>query len=35
VLHIDSERPPRPHRLTADARLVNDQVIYRGDTLFA
>lgn len=35
VLHIDSERPPRPHRLTADARLVNDQVIYSGDTLFA
>jgi uncharacterized protein (DUF488 family) len=35
VLHIDGEGPPRPHRLTADARLVNDQVIYSGGTLFA
>jgi uncharacterized protein (DUF488 family) len=35
VLHIDGEGPARPHRLTAEARLVNNQVIYSGDTLFA
>ena len=34
VLHIDGEGPPRPHRLTAEARLVNDKVLYTGDTLF-
>jgi uncharacterized protein (DUF488 family) len=34
VLHIDGERPPKAHCLTAEARLVNSQLIYRGDTLF-
>jgi len=34
VLHIDTEGPVRPHKLTAEARLVDDQVIYRGDQLF-
>jgi uncharacterized protein (DUF488 family) len=34
VLHIDGEAPPRPHRLTAEARLVNNQVLYTGDVLF-
>ncbi len=34
VLHIDDEGPVRPHKLTAEARLVDDQVIYRGDQLF-
>jgi uncharacterized protein (DUF488 family) len=34
VLHIDAEGPVRPHKLTAEARLVDDQVIYRGDHLF-
>jgi uncharacterized protein (DUF488 family) len=34
VLHIDAEGPARPHKLTAEARLVGDQVIYRGDQLF-
>lgn len=35
VLHIDGEGTPRAHPLTAEARLVNDQVIYSGDRLFA
>ena len=34
VLHIDGEQPPRPHRLTAEARLRDNQVLYTGDTLF-
>ena len=34
VLHIDAEGPVRAHKLTAEARLVDDQVIYRGDHLF-
>ena len=34
VLHIDAEGPVRAHKLTAEARLVEDQVIYRGDQLF-
>ena len=34
VLHIDGAGSPRPHRLTPEARLVNDQVLYPGDTLF-
>jgi uncharacterized protein (DUF488 family) len=33
VLHIDAEGPVRPHKLTPEARLVNGQVIYRGDRL--
>ena len=34
VLHIDGNASPRPHLLTAEARWVNRQLIYRGDTLF-
>lgn len=34
VLHIDAEGPVRPHKLTAEARMVDDQMIYRGDQLF-
>jgi uncharacterized protein (DUF488 family) len=33
VLHIDDAKPPKPHKLTAEARLVDGQVIYRGDRL--
>ena len=34
VLHIDDTRPARPHKLTAEARLIGEEVIYRGDQLF-
>jgi uncharacterized protein (DUF488 family) len=34
VLHIDAEGPVRRHKLTAEARLIENQVIYRGDQLF-
>jgi uncharacterized protein (DUF488 family) len=34
VLHIDGEGPAKPHRLTAEARLVGNQVLYAGDLLF-
>ncbi len=34
VLHIDAEDPARPHKLTAEARMVNGQMLYRGDQLF-
>jgi uncharacterized protein (DUF488 family) len=34
VLHIDAEGPVRPHKLTAEARIVDGQMIYRGDQLF-
>jgi uncharacterized protein (DUF488 family) len=33
VLHIDGTGPARPHKLTAEARLIDGQVIYRGDRL--
>jgi uncharacterized protein (DUF488 family) len=33
VLHIDGAGPVKAHRLTAEARLIGDQVIYRGDLL--
>jgi uncharacterized protein (DUF488 family) len=33
VLHIDDANPPKPHQLMAEARLVDGQVIYRGDRL--
>ncbi len=35
VLHIDAEGAPRPHKLTAEARLVNGRLLYTGDQLFA
>lgn len=34
VLHIDAEGPVKAHKLTAEARLVGDEVIYKGDRLF-
>ena len=34
VLHIDGTRPAKPHKLTAEARLVGVDVIYKGDQLF-
>jgi len=34
VLHIDAEGPPKPHRLTAEARLIGNQVVYGPETLF-
>ena len=34
VLHIDAEGPARPHKLTAEARMVDGQMIYCGDQLF-
>jgi uncharacterized protein (DUF488 family) len=34
VLHIDAEGAPRPHQLTAEATMVGNQLLYRGDRLF-
>ncbi len=34
VAHIDAEGPTRPHQLTAEARMIEGQMIYRGDQLF-
>lgn len=34
VLHIDGEGPPKPHRLTAEARLAGNQLVYSSDLLF-
>jgi uncharacterized protein (DUF488 family) len=33
VWHIDRTAPPKPHKLTREARLVEGQLIYRGDGL--
>ena len=33
VLHVDDAKPPKPHTLMQEARLVNGQLIYRGDRL--
>lgn len=33
VLHIDAEGPTRPHKLTAEARMVEGRLLYRGDWL--
>ena len=33
VLHIDDEKPPKPHRLIPEARLVDGKLLYRGDRL--
>jgi uncharacterized protein (DUF488 family) len=33
VLHIADERPPQEHKLTAEARIVEDKLVYRGDYL--
>lgn len=34
VQHIDAEGPTRAHKLTAEARVVDGKMIYRGDQLF-
>jgi len=34
VQHIDAEGPTRLHKLTADARIIDGEMIYRGDQLF-
>ena len=33
VLHIDGTAPVRPHKLTAEARMIEGRLIYRGDRL--
>ena len=33
VCHIDGTGPCKPHRLTPEARLINGQLLYRGDLL--
>lgn len=33
VLHIDDEGPVKAHRMTAEARMVDGRMIYRGDRL--
>jgi uncharacterized protein (DUF488 family) len=33
VMHIDGTGPVKPHRLTAEARMVEGDLIYRGDRL--
>jgi uncharacterized protein (DUF488 family) len=34
ALHIDAEGLPKAHRLTAEARLIDNQLIYRPESLF-
>ena len=33
VLHIDDAAPARPHKLTAEARMIDGRLLYRGDRL--
>ncbi|HEY1658214.1 MAG TPA: DUF488 domain-containing protein [Candidatus Sulfotelmatobacter sp.] len=33
VLHINGSGAPKPHRLTAEARMIDGELIYRGDRL--
>lgn len=33
VMHIDGSGEPKPHQLTAEARLIDGELIYRGDRL--
>jgi uncharacterized protein (DUF488 family) len=33
VMHIDGTGPVKPHKLTAEARMIGGQLIYRGDRL--
>jgi hypothetical protein len=30
VLHIDDAKPPRPHKVTAEAKMMDGQVQYPG-----
>jgi uncharacterized protein (DUF488 family) len=34
VLHIDGLGPTKPHEMMPEARIVNGQLVYRGDRLF-
>lgn len=34
VLHIDDEKPPRPHKLMDEARMIEGHLLYQGDRLF-
>ncbi|MFY9743853.1 MAG: DUF488 domain-containing protein [Candidatus Sulfotelmatobacter sp.] len=34
VMHIDATGPAKPHRLTAEGRIIDGKLIYSGDTLF-
>jgi uncharacterized protein (DUF488 family) len=34
VLHIQDEKPPKSHALTKEARVIEGQLVYRGDFLF-
>jgi uncharacterized protein (DUF488 family) len=34
VFHIDAEGPAKPHKLFTEARVIEGQLIYRGDNLF-
>jgi uncharacterized protein (DUF488 family) len=34
VLHIENERPPKPHRITPEVRLVEGRVLYPSNSLF-
>jgi uncharacterized protein (DUF488 family) len=33
VLHILDEKPPKEHRLSKDARIIDGKLVYRGDYL--
>lgn len=33
VLHIDGAGPVKPHKLTAEARIIDGRLLYRGDRL--
>jgi uncharacterized protein (DUF488 family) len=33
VLHIDGSAPAKPHRMTAEARMIDGELVYRGDRL--
>ena len=33
VMHIDGTGPAKPHHLTAEARMIDGELIYRGDRL--
>lgn len=34
VLHIDDEKPPKPHKLMAEARMQDGKLVYKGDRMF-
>lgn len=34
VLHIDDEKPPKLHKLMAEARIEDGKLIYKGDLMF-